>query len=165
MKEITLVKDAHSTDEYQAYKAKIAITAEGARGLIALIENFPNLEGIQEGLFSFSVRNHFANVEIYEGEGLTSEVRCDASCVLVYSGSVYFTLNNHHNADTYEVGEFSKDDLENIIKSSEGRAELKAEVLETLKFFMTMDKQMFGHVRDNTKAAFTTQGYNWEDFV
>jgi len=119
MKEITLIKDVQSTDEYQTYIAKVVITAEGARGLIALMEKFPSLEYLQEGLFSFSVRNHFANVEIYEGEGLTSEVRCDASCVLVYSGSVYFTLNNHHNADTYEVGEFSKDDLENIIKSSE----------------------------------------------
>jgi hypothetical protein len=55
--------------------------------------------------------------------------------------------------------------MEIVLIDLGGRAELKAEVLETLKFFVTMDKQMFGHVRDNTKAAFTTQGYNWEDFV
>ncbi len=55
--------------------------------------------------------------------------------------------------------------METVLTDLGGRAELKAEVLETLKFFITMDKQMFGHVRDNTKAAFTAQGYNWEDFV
>ncbi len=107
-----------SSDGWLNYEAEITFeTADDVQSLVDLIDQFNAIKQIALGeLTTYSVKNKYATIKVEQG---TDNVNFDISRVLVSDTGIYFTLLDTHSLATFEIGEFSIDDLNNIMKEME----------------------------------------------
>ena len=107
-----------SNDGWLNYDAHVTFnTADDVQSLIDLINRFNDIKQIAlGGLITYCVKNDYAIIMVEQG---TDTVNYDISRVVVSDTGVYFTLLDTHSLSTFEIGEYSIDDLNNIIKEME----------------------------------------------
>ena len=111
----TIKAKVRSNDGWLNYEANVTFdTADNVQSLIDLINRFNAIKQVALGeLTSYSVMNEYATIEVEQG---TDSINFDISRVLVSNIGIYFTLLDKHSLASFEIGEYSIDDLNNIMK-------------------------------------------------
>jgi hypothetical protein len=114
----TIKAKVRSNDGWLNYEANVTFdTADNVQSLIDLINRFNAIKQVAFGeLTSYSVMNEYATIEVEQG---TDSINFDISRVLVSNTGIYFTLLDKHSLASFEIGEYSIDDLKNIMKEME----------------------------------------------
>lgn len=114
----TIKAEVNSNDGWLKYNAEITFdSADDIQSLVDLIKQFNAIKQVALGeLTTYSVKNKYAIIKVEQG---TDNVNFDISRVLVSDTGIYFTLLDTHSLATFEIGEFSIDDLNNIMKEME----------------------------------------------
>ena len=114
----TIKTKVNSNDGWLNYDAEITFdSADDIQSLIDLIKQFNAIKQVALGeLTTYSVKNKYAIIKVKQGN---DNVNFDISRVLVSDTGIYFTLLDTHSLATFEIGEFSIDDLKSFIKEME----------------------------------------------